>query len=94
MRLVMLTNKAKKRLSRLPGNIQKSIAETVDGRLLVDPGFHLSEFSGCGGNAYGFRVGDCGMSCTKHDGELVAVAVAAGCRKDVDLALGRREGAI
>ena len=82
----MLTNKAKKRLSRLPENIRKSLAETVDGRLLVAPGFHLSGFSGCGGNAYGFRVGDCGMSCTKRDEGLVAVA--AGCRKDIDLAPG------
>lgn len=90
----MLTNKAKKRLSGLPGNIRKSVAETVDGGLSVDPGFHLSRLSGCGGNAHGFRVGDCGMSCTRHDGELVAVAVAAGCRKDVGLALGRREGAV
>lgn len=92
MRRELLTNKAKKRLSGLPGNIRKSIAETVDGRLLFDPDFHLSGFSGCGGNAYGFRVGDCGMSYTKHDEELVAVA--AGCRKDVDLALGRRKGAV
>lgn len=87
---VMPTNKAKKRLSGLPENIRKSIAETADGRLLAALGFHLFGFSDCGGNAYGFRVGDCGMSYTKHDEELV-VAVA-GCRKDVDLALGRREG--
>ena len=90
----MPTNKAKKQLSRLPGNIRKSIAETADGRLFVDPCFHLSGFSGCGGNAYGFRVGDCGMSYTKRDEELVAVVVAAGCWKDVGLAPGRREGAV
>ena len=94
MRRAMLTNKAKKRLSGLPGNIRKSVAETVDGRLLVDPGFHLSRLSGYGENAHGFRVGDRGMSYAKHDEELVAVAVAAGCRKDVGLALGRREGVV
>ena len=80
---IKLTEKAKKQPSRLPGNIRRSIAEAVDGKPLVNPGFHLSKLSGYGGNLYKFRVGDYGMSCTNHDEELVVIVVAAGHRKDV-----------
>lgn len=80
---IKLTKKAKKQLSKLPRNIQKIIAEAVDEKLLTNPDLYLSKLSGYKENLYKFRVNDYRVLCTKHDEELVVIAVAVGHRKDV-----------
>lgn len=80
---IKLTKKAKKQLSKLPRNIQKIIAEAVDEKLLSNPDLYLSKLSGYKESLYKFRVNDYRVLCTKHDEELVVIAVAVGHRKDV-----------
>ena len=80
---VELTKRARKQLLKLPKNAQRNIARALRQKLSVNPDLYLSRLSGYKENLYKFRVNDYRVLCTKHDEELVVIAVAVGHRKDV-----------